>query len=58
MFARKVHHLRHFGFGHLVGENAAFADPVMVDMQHDPGAASRSLLKNRSSTWTTNSIGV
>ena len=35
MFAGKVHHLRHFCFGDLVGEDAAFADPVMVDVQHD-----------------------
>ena len=35
MFARKVHHLRHFCFGHLVGEDATFTDPVMMHMQHD-----------------------
>ena len=35
MFARKVHHLRHFCFGHLVGEDPALADTVMVYMQHD-----------------------
>ena len=36
MFAGKVHDLRHFGLGHLVGEDAAFADPVLMHMQHDP----------------------
>ena len=36
MFAGKVHDLRHFGLGHLVGENPAFADPVLVHMHHDP----------------------
>ena len=35
MFAGKVHHLRHFGLGHFVGENATFADPVLVHMHHD-----------------------
>jgi hypothetical protein len=37
MFAGKVHHLRHFCFGHFVGENAAFTDAVVMDMQHDSG---------------------
>jgi hypothetical protein len=36
MFAGKVHDLRHFGFRHLVGEDPAFADPVLVYMHHDP----------------------
>src|SRR5262249_40460069 len=35
VFACKVHHLRHLRFGDLVRENAAFADSVMVDVQHD-----------------------
>ena len=35
MFSGKVHNLRHFGFGHLVGENPAFADAVLVHMHHD-----------------------
>ena len=35
MFPGKVHHLRHFGFGHLVGEDATFADPMLVHMHHD-----------------------
>src|ERR1700674_3032782 len=37
VFSRKVHHLRHLGFGDLVRKNAAFADAVMVDMKHDAG---------------------
>ena len=36
MFTRKVHHLRHLGFGDLVGIDAAFADTVMMHMQHNP----------------------
>ena len=35
VFARKVHHLRHLGFRDLVRKYAAFADAVMVDMEHD-----------------------
>ena len=58
MFAREVHDLRHFGFRYLVGIDAAFADPMVMHMHHDSCAASWSLLKNRSSTCTTNSIGV
>ena len=58
MFAGKVHDLRHLGLSHLVGKDAAFADAVVMHMQHDLVAASWSLLKNRSSTCTTNSIGV
>ena len=30
MLAGKVHHLRHFGLGHLVGEDPALADAVLV----------------------------
>ena len=26
-----------FGLGDLVGKDAAFPDPVMMDVQHDPG---------------------
>ncbi len=39
MFAGKVHDLRHLGFRHLIGKNAAFADAVVVHMQHDPGCS-------------------
>ena len=35
MFAGKVHDLRHFRFGDLVGEHTALADPVVVHMQHN-----------------------
>jgi len=35
VFSRKVHDLRHLGFSDLVCKNAAFADPVMMNMQHD-----------------------
>jgi DNA-binding transcriptional LysR family regulator len=31
MLAGIVHHLRHFGLGDLIGEDAAFADAVLVD---------------------------
>ena len=59
MLAGEVHHLRHFCFRHFVGEHAAFADAMLVDVQHDARRRPpRSLLKYRSSTWTTNSIGV
>jgi len=37
VLARKVHHLRHLGFGDFVGEHAALADPMMMDVQHDLG---------------------
>ena len=37
MFAGKVHDLRHLGFGHFVGIDPAFADAVMMHMQHDSG---------------------
>ena len=36
VLAGVVHHLRDFGFGDLVGENTAFADAMLMDMQHDP----------------------
>src|SRR5580698_9806595 len=39
MLARKIHHLRHFRFGNLVGENAALADAMMMDVQHDLGGS-------------------
>ena len=35
MFARKVHDLRDLGFRDLVRIDAAFADPVIVNMQHN-----------------------
>jgi hypothetical protein len=36
MFSGKVHDLRHFGLGNLIGEDAAFPDPVLMHMHHDP----------------------
>jgi hypothetical protein len=33
MFSRKVHHLRHFGFGDLIRKNATLPDAVMMNMQ-------------------------
>jgi hypothetical protein len=39
VFSGKVHHLRHFGFRHLVRINAAFADSVMMDVEHDASRA-------------------
>lgn len=35
MFARKVHDLRDLGFRDFVSIDAAFADPVVVNMQHN-----------------------
>ena len=32
---RQLDHLRHFGLSHLEGINAADADPVPVDVQHN-----------------------
>ena len=37
VLAGKVHYLRHFGFSDLLCKYAAFADAVMMDMQHDLG---------------------
>src|SRR6266700_2901297 len=37
MFAGKVHHMSHFSLGDLVCVDAALADPVVVNMQHDSG---------------------
>ena len=34
MFARKVHDLRDLGFRDLIRIDAAFADPVVMNMQH------------------------
>ena len=32
VLACKIHHLRHFGLGDLIGEYAALADTVVMDM--------------------------
>jgi hypothetical protein len=37
VFAGKVHDLRHLGFGYFVGVDPAFADAVMMHVQHDSG---------------------
>ena len=37
VLAREIHHLRDFRFGDFVGENAALADAVVMDVQHDLG---------------------
>ena len=37
VLARKIHHLRHLGLGDLVGKNAALANSVMMDVEHDLG---------------------
>ena len=37
MFAREVHNLRHFGLRHLICIDAALADAMVVDMQHNSG---------------------
>ncbi len=50
MLTRKIHDLRHFGFGDFIRKDAAFADSVMVDVKHDLVAASTSFWKKRSST--------
>ena len=33
----EVHHLCHFGLRHLVGEDPAFSDAIVVNMQHNSG---------------------
>ena len=35
MLTRKIHDLRHFGFGDFIRKDAAFSDSVMVDVKHD-----------------------
>jgi hypothetical protein len=35
VFAREIHHLRHFGLSDLVRENATFADSMLMYVQHD-----------------------
>ena len=35
MFARKVHDLRDLGFRDFVSIDAAFADPMVMNMQHN-----------------------
>ncbi len=54
----EIHDLGHFGLGHLECIDPAFAHSVIVNMEHDAGRGLAVLLEKRSSTWTTNSIGV
>jgi hypothetical protein len=35
VFPGKVHHLRHFGFRHFEGVDAAHPYPLLMNMQHD-----------------------
>ena len=49
VFSRKVHNLRYLGFGDLVCKNAAFADAVMMHMQHDRGRGFNVLVEEQSS---------
>src|SRR5437868_2266530 len=37
VLAGEVHHLRHFRFRHLIGVDAALADAVLMDVQHNAG---------------------
>jgi hypothetical protein len=36
VLAREVDHLRHLGLRHLVGENSAHRDALLMDLEHDP----------------------
>ena len=45
MLPRKIHHLRHFGLGDLVSEDAALTDPMLVNVQHDLGRGFHVLLE-------------
>src|ERR1700733_4755092 len=35
MFTGKVHNLRHFGFRHLIGEDTALTNSMLMHMHHD-----------------------
>ena len=37
MLARQIHHLSYFGFSYFVRVNAADANPLLVDVEHDMG---------------------
>ena len=34
MFARKIHHLSHLGFGDFIREYPAYADAALMNMEH------------------------
>ncbi len=36
MFSGEIHNLRDLCFSHLISENAALTDAVVMDMKHDP----------------------
>ena len=36
MLPGEVHHLRHFRLGNLISVDAAYADALLMDMEHDP----------------------
>ena len=44
---REVHHLRDLGFGHFISENAANADALLMNMNHNPRSLIRIHLKKR-----------
>ena len=50
MLTGKVHDLRHFGLGHFESIDPAFANAMIMDMQHDAGSGFAVLLENRSRT--------
>ncbi len=37
MFSRKIHHLRHFGLGNLIGKDTTFAHAMVMNVEHDLG---------------------
>ncbi len=45
MLARKIHHLCDLCFGDFVGIDSAFADSVMMHMEHDFGRGLGILVK-------------
>src|SRR4051794_3882759 len=45
MLAREVHHLRYLGLGDFIGKNAALADTMMMNVQHDLGCCLGVLLE-------------
>src|SRR5437764_13368443 len=45
VLAREVHHLRHLGLGDFIGEHAALANPMVMNVQHDLGGGLDVLLE-------------
>jgi hypothetical protein len=56
--AGEIHHLRHLGLGHLEGKHADHRDARLCTVSMMSKAWAWLMPKNRSSTCTTNSIGV